>query len=161
MADEISAAPLEPVAGQKVVVICVDRSEHSERAFDYYVNTLHRPTNTVKLVHVPEHVTTAMSKGMRLPEGEWQKMKVEEEEEMKELRKIYDKKIKDANLSDCKLHVALGKPGEAITRAADEFHADLIVMGTRGMGTIRRTILGSVSDFIIHHAKCPVIVCRK
>jgi hypothetical protein len=39
------------------------------------------------------------TEGMHLPEGEWQKMKVQEEEEMSELRKIYDKKIKDAHVS--------------------------------------------------------------
>ncbi len=34
-------------------------------------------------------------------------------------------------------------------------------MGTRGMGTIRRTLLGSVSDYVVHHAHCPVTVCRQ
>ena len=53
------------------------------------------------------------------------------------------------------------KPGEAIVAAAVEHKADMIVMGTRGMGTIRRTIMGSVSDYVVHHAPCPVIVCRQ
>ena len=37
----------------------------------------------------------------------------------------------------------------------------LLISGTRGMGTIRRTILGSVSDHVVHHAHCPVLVCRQ
>lgn len=52
------------------------------------------------------------------------------------------------------------KPGEVIVQAAEEIKAVMIVMGTRGMGTIRRTILGSVSDYVVHHAHCPVLVCR-
>ena len=53
-----------------------------------------------------------------------------------------------------------GKPGEAICRIADEEKAAVIVCGTRGLGTIRRTIMGSVSDYIVHHSHVPVLVCR-
>ena len=53
------------------------------------------------------------------------------------------------------------KPGEVIVKLADEEQATMIVMGTRGLGKVRRTIMGSVSDYVVHHAHCPVIVCRK
>ncbi len=36
----------------------------------------------------------------------------------------------------------------------------MIVTGSRGMGKVRRTILGSVSDYLVHHSICPVVVCR-
>ena len=52
------------------------------------------------------------------------------------------------------------KPGEAIIETADEEKAVMIVMGTRGQGTVRRTVMGSVSDYVVHHAHCPVLVCR-
>lgn len=39
-----------------------------------------------------------------------------------------------------------------------EQDATLIVMGCRGEGTVRRTILGSVSDYVIHHTHIPVLV---
>jgi hypothetical protein len=58
------------------------------------------------------------------------------------------------------LRTATGKPGEVICRIAEEENAAMIVTGTRGMGKVRRTILGSVSDFLVHHAYCPVVVCR-
>ena len=51
-----------------------------------------------------------------------------------------------------------GPPGKEICKAATEEEAIFIVMGSRGAGTVRRTILGSVSDYVIHHADMPVIV---
>lgn len=52
-------------------------------------------------------------------------------------------------------------PGEGIIRAAEELGADLIVIGSRGMGLVRRTILGSVSDYVLQHSHIPVAVCPK
>ena len=51
--------------------------------------------------------------------------------------------------------------GEFVVRVASEEKAKMVVMGTRGMGTIRRTILGSVSDYVVHHAHCPVLIARQ
>ena len=53
-----------------------------------------------------------------------------------------------------------GKVGEAIVTAAKEEKAALIVVGTRGMGKVRRTTQGSVSDYILHHSHVPVLICR-
>ena len=51
-----------------------------------------------------------------------------------------------------------GKPGEVICKLVKEKNAFLVVMGSRGLGTIRRTILGSVSQYCIDHAHIPVTV---
>ena len=53
------------------------------------------------------------------------------------------------------------KPGQTICQVGEQEKAIMIVMGTRGMGKIRRTIMGSVSDYVVHHSHCPVVVCRK
>jgi len=53
------------------------------------------------------------------------------------------------------------KPGEVICKVADEESVAMIVIGTRCLGKVRRTIMGSVSDYVVHHAHCPVIVCRQ
>ena len=45
-----------------------------------------------------------------------------------------------------------------ICKLAEDEKANLIVMGSRGMGTLRRTFLGSVSDYCVHHAHIPVVV---
>ena len=49
-------------------------------------------------------------------------------------------------------------PGEVICQLAADSKAQLIVTGSRGMGTIRRTFLGSVSDYCVHHSLVPVAV---
>lgn len=59
-----------------------------------------------------------------------------------------------------KLRTSSGKPGEIICTIAEEENAAMIITGTRGMGKMRRTILGSVSDYLVNHAVCPVMVCR-
>lgn len=51
-------------------------------------------------------------------------------------------------------------PGEGIVKSATELDAALIVTGTRGLGNIRRTLIGSTSDYILHHAHAPVMICR-
>jgi nucleotide-binding universal stress UspA family protein len=53
---------------------------------------------------------------------------------------------------------AVGYPGtELLKRAAAADH-DLIVMGSRGRGAIRSAVLGSVSHFVLNHAKVPVLI---
>jgi nucleotide-binding universal stress UspA family protein len=53
-----------------------------------------------------------------------------------------------------------GNPGEAIVAAADSEKADLIVVGSHGRSGVGRFLIGSVSDFVVRHAHCPVMVVR-
>jgi nucleotide-binding universal stress UspA family protein len=54
------------------------------------------------------------------------------------------------------------RPGEALVNAAAEEGPCMIIMGSRGLGKIRRTVLGSVSEFVLHHApqNCAVTILR-
>ena len=58
-------------------------------------------------------------------------------------------------------HLAIGDPDKEIVRFAEDEHADLIVLGSRGLGRLRRALLGSVSDSVVRHAHCPVLVVRQ
>ena len=57
---------------------------------------------------------------------------------------------------DCEVEVLEGQPAEELLRRSTE--ADLIVVGSRGLGGFKRLVLGSVSDQVVHHATCPVLV---
>ena len=51
-----------------------------------------------------------------------------------------------------------GLEAESILKVAESREADLIVMGTRGLGTVKGLLVGSVSRKVIHYASCPVMV---
>ena len=53
-----------------------------------------------------------------------------------------------------------GEPGDAIVAAADSESADVIVVGSHGRSGVSRFLIGSVSDYVVRHAHCPVMVVR-
>jgi nucleotide-binding universal stress UspA family protein len=55
-------------------------------------------------------------------------------------------------------HIVIGRPDVEIVRFAEEYGADLIVMGTHGYGRVKRFLLGSVADQVVRQARCPVLV---
>lgn len=58
------------------------------------------------------------------------------------------------------IHATAGRPDAEIVRMAEEIGAGLVVVGSRGFGLLRRTLLGSVSSSVARHAHCPVLVAR-
>lgn len=57
--------------------------------------------------------------------------------------------------------VLCGNPSQAIVEAAENWGANLIVTGSHGYGFWKRALLGSVSNEILHHASCSVLIARK
>jgi nucleotide-binding universal stress UspA family protein len=58
-------------------------------------------------------------------------------------------------------HLEMGeRPDRAIVELGEELGLGLVVMGSRGLGVMRRTLMGSVSDSVVRHAHCPVMVVR-
>jgi nucleotide-binding universal stress UspA family protein len=56
--------------------------------------------------------------------------------------------------------VERGAPGPVLCERAAALSSDVVVVGSRGRGAIRRVLLGSVSTYVVHNAPCPVLVVR-
>ena len=69
-------------------------------------------------------------------------------------------KISEAGGEITETHARVGYPEAEIVDLAEEMRAGLIVIGSRGLGPLRRALMGSVSDSVVRHAHCPVLVVR-
>jgi len=76
--------------------------------------------------------------------------------------KIIEEAGKELDLAGLTFQTELleGPMAEAIINVAETRGADLIILGARGMSSIEGLLLGSVSQKVIHHATCPVLVVR-
>ncbi|MGI0063597.1 MAG: universal stress protein [Nitrosopumilaceae archaeon] len=70
------------------------------------------------------------------------------------------KKIAARNNISIKTTSELGDPAKIIIKLAKSNDYDLIIMGSRGRGAFKELLLGSVTQKVAHHAKCPVMVVR-
>ena len=81
---------------------------------------------------------------------------------MAEARDKLDELIKDvlSVTSDERVHVQMirGSAASVLINVARD--ADLLVVGSRGLGTFKELLLGSVSERCVRHASCPVVVVR-
>ena len=59
-----------------------------------------------------------------------------------------------------KIFLETGSPAAVILEFEEKLNADLIVMGSRGLGLVKGVLLGSVSQYITERAKCPVLVVK-
>jgi nucleotide-binding universal stress UspA family protein len=82
-----------------------------------------------------------------------------EEEARQKLRKLtWRVKVDGGTVAGS--HLRMGGVAEEVVDLAEELGVGLLVVGSRGHGRIRRTLTGSVSDWIARHAPCPVLVVR-
>src|SRR3712207_4990428 len=58
-------------------------------------------------------------------------------------------------------HFRVGSPAAEIVAQAEELKAGLVVLGSRGLGAMRRALMGSVSDSVVRHSPCPALVVRE
>ena len=58
----------------------------------------------------------------------------------------------------CEARLEFGSPRETICRIANDEQYDLVILGRRGMGEIRDALFGAVSNYVLHHVHCPVLL---
>lgn len=75
-------------------------------------------------------------------------------------RQVVAAAVEALGRADVETQVLLGEPATEIELFAKEVGATVLVVGSRGHGAIKRAFLGSVSDHLVRHAPCPVLVVR-
>jgi nucleotide-binding universal stress UspA family protein len=75
------------------------------------------------------------------------------------LRKlVWQVQVAGGNVAES--HLRMGGVANEVVGLAEELGVGLIIMGSRGHGRIRRALMGSVSDSVVRHAHCPVMIVR-
>ncbi len=136
------------------ILLATDGSEDAELARTTAVDMA---TSTDSELHVVTVAPGYPSYDVRVPEIV--------EQLRKQAQNILDEQVEKIERDGGKvaqkhLRIAERHRAQQIVRVAEEIGASLIVMGSRGLGGVRRALMGSVSDSVVRHAHCPVLVVR-
>eukprot|EP00270_Netrium_digitus_P003314 TRINITY_DN137_c0_g1_i2.p1 TRINITY_DN137_c0_g1~~TRINITY_DN137_c0_g1_i2.p1 ORF type:complete len:171 (-),score=43.89 TRINITY_DN137_c0_g1_i2:137-649(-) len=148
----------------KKIIVAVDQSEESTHSLKWALENIIQPTDRVHLLHAQPYPAIYAGivgrAGLSVSPGVIASLKKHEEEISLQILKEA-KALCDEKKINVEFDVIVGEPRESICDAVDQLGADLLVMGSHGYGAIKRALIGSVSNFCVHHAKCPVVVVRK
>jgi nucleotide-binding universal stress UspA family protein len=105
------------------------------------------------LIPVPDYYPTLSATTLELYQEEWKAFEHRGHQVLEGYRM-------DAAAADVTVEVVQqsGSPGRVICRVAQELGTDAIVVGRRGYSGLSELLLGSVSNYVVHHAKCSVMV---
>jgi len=133
------------------IVVAVDGSPQSSKTVPFGVDLARKYGSTVTVVHVREH---ARYEGSDVDFGP--------PITAEDLVETVVATFRDAGVeSNGEIRrVSPGNTPEQIIEVANASHADLIVMGTRGMTEWKSLLLGGVANKVLHHATCPVLLVR-
>lgn len=149
----------------RVVLIAMDGSEHAKFAFQWYLDHIHKEDDSVVMVNSVEfHDVLHSSQWYYAPyafdRDTLSNLLEQESQTLRQKLEEYAHMMRESKCHGTVKSIHSERPGEGIVKAAEEAHADVVIVGSRGHGKVRRTLLGSVSDYILHHSHVPVIVCR-
>ena len=148
------------------ILVPLDGSEHSMHALEKAVQIAKKCEGKITLVHVYSvlsagvvPMTMAMYEPVALPPELITKLADAVRESGAKLLEEAKRKV-DAEGVQSETLLKEGHTVEEILKIAKEEDSDLIVIGARGLSTIREIFLGSVSHGVTLHAPCPVLVMR-
>ena len=149
------------------ILVPLDGSEHSLKALEEAAQIAKKFSGKLTLIHVysvqpivmPEPSTTG-SLSIPIVTGDEVSMMIEAARKFG--NKILEDGEKRINTSGVQVEKMLveGHAGEEIVNAANQGNFDLIAIGARGVSHWREMLLGSVTDGVIHHVSCPVLVIK-
>ncbi len=146
------------------ILIATDGSEFSRAAVEKCSRMLNLFENPqIKIISVYEQMAPMAAEPFAISAQYYQEMmdlarkqcETFANDSVEQIKKMFPESI-----SSIETEVRLGAPARVIVDEARDWNADLIVVGSHGRGFWGRLTLGSVSDAIVHHAPCSVLVAR-
>ncbi|NLI12259.1 universal stress protein [Pelotomaculum propionicicum] len=136
------------------IMVAFDNSNQAQKALDkaFQIAEFHHSfVELISVVLIPDYAAT-----------------IDEVEEMigdgkRFYQAIHERYAAEAKARDIKFasKVLQGHIGESIVNYANDNALDLIVMGSYGRSAISRLLMGSVSNYVVRHARCPVMVVKE
>jgi nucleotide-binding universal stress UspA family protein len=148
------------------ILLATDGSEDAAFAARTAVNLANKTGSELHVVYVeevPRRLSTSEStslEGLIDPEFEEQ-MRQHAQAAASQLLEEQVQKIMEAGGEIARAHPRFGRPYAEIVHLAEELDAGIVVVGSQGESGVRRALLGSVSDSVVRHAHCPVLVVRR
>lgn len=142
---------------RRQIVIATDGSETANEAADFGIEMVGRSGAKVYALYV---IDISPYRSVSLDKI-WSDEVLAEHEKEGEKATSYIEKIGKAAGVEVESRVLKGHPAEKIINFAEDNNIDMIIVGSLGKGRYERTVLGSVSDKIVRHAKVPVLVVRE
>ena len=154
----------------KTILYSTDLSKHARHAFGYAVSLAHRYDAKITILHVLEQMSDSVSVQLASMMGEdrWDElMKRSENEARAAINERLERFCKEmaAEMRECpfvveKIIVESGQPVEQILKQVEKSGADIVVMGTHGLGGLAEVMLGSTARRVLRRCQKPVMVIR-
>src|SRR5438128_4998929 len=138
------------------ILLAIDGSTFSDRAVQEVV---HRPwpaATEVKIISVVEPMVTMMTETWVLPDNYWEGAEAAATEQAQATLDDAVARFKEAATLKITTEIHKGYAKRVILDEAEQWGADLIVLGSHGYSGFKRLLLGSVSQTVATHARCSV-----
>jgi nucleotide-binding universal stress UspA family protein len=148
--------------GQMKILLAVDGSSYSDTAVEEVGRRGWPPQSEVRVITAFETPLMVGLEPWAVPPRYFDQLETSIREVAKAVTDRALSKLKTVADKTLKFSSAIlpGPPRQVIVEEAESWSADLIVMGSRGLGAWNRLVLGSVSNGVVHHATCSVEIVR-
>ena len=137
------------------IILATDGSENAHRAA---LASIDLAKGLLLSSIIITHIATNPPDQSRMVKAQFDVHNLLEEDAKKAMTRTIDA-LTQAGI-DYHLKVAIGDPSTEVVEIAKKEQADLIILGTRGLGAIKGVLMGSVSQKIIQAASCPVMIVK-